>query len=423
MAKVAVVIGGGHNGLMAAITLRESGFKVTLIEARDKVGGMADTESIMGVKVSRASYVIGLMPKPFLEKFNLPLIRQDPFQVVYVNGKVIPFWRDRGRRIKALVDAGEVKFPEFEDKLLKFKDLIERRFTFVEKPPSISEIREEAVKLGVEEFIDESCRRVLNEYLSQDLHYTFMYPGMENSPAYLIAYFYSPDWSLIKGGTGTLGEVMLNHALSIGVDVKLGVKVSGVEVSGDLVKGVETNQGVIRADLFVSSVSPLELNRWLGGRLIKRTPPKPGWRKYNIVLKEYPKLPQELKPFAHSIIDTEAGEMLIPSILDETRGGVVIEFMGDLDSLIGMMPDMRDKVIAIDELTPERAEAMYNVPNGDVNHLPMRVPYILENRPGYTTPFMNLFQGSAGNYPGGQITGVPGYNAAKLAAAMSSGFK
>jgi hypothetical protein len=53
--------------------------------------------------------------------------------------------------------------------------------------------------------------------------------------------------------------------------VKLGVKVSGVEVSGDLVKGVETNQGVIRADLFVSLVSPLELNRWLCGRLIKRT--------------------------------------------------------------------------------------------------------------------------------------------------------
>jgi len=91
MAKVAVVIGGGHNGLMAAITLRESGFKVTLIEARDKVGGMADTESIMGVKVSRASYVIGLMPKPFLEKFNLPLIRQDPFQVVYVNGRLYRF--------------------------------------------------------------------------------------------------------------------------------------------------------------------------------------------------------------------------------------------------------------------------------------------------------------------------------------------
>ncbi|MFP3258465.1 MAG: NAD(P)-binding protein, partial [Caldivirga sp.] len=189
MARVAVVIGGGHNGLMAAITLRESGFKVTLIEARDKVGGMADTESIMGVKVSRASYVIGLMPRQFLEKFNVPLIRQDPFQVVYINGRVIPFWRDRDKRIKALVDAGEVKFPEFEDKLLKFKGLIERRFTFVEKPPSISEIREEAVKLGVEEFIDESCRRVLNEYLSQDLHYTFMYPGMENSPAYLIAYF------------------------------------------------------------------------------------------------------------------------------------------------------------------------------------------------------------------------------------------
>ncbi|MGC8570113.1 MAG: phytoene desaturase family protein [Caldivirga sp.] len=420
MVKTALVIGGGHNGLMAAVTLRESGFNVTLIEARGKVGGMADTETMMGVKVSRAAYVLGLMPRRFVDKFNIPVIRQDPFQVTYINGKLIPFWRDRDKRVEALVKAGEVKFPEFEGKLLKFKELMESKFTFVNEPPSVGEIRDEAVKLGVEEFIEESCSRILSEYLSPDLHYTFMYPGMENSPAYLIAYFYSPDWSFVKGGMGTVGDAMLRYALSIGINVRLGVKVNGLEFKGDLVTGVITNEGILKGDVVVSSVSPILLDQWIKGKESSWRIPRPGWRKYNIVLKDYPRIPPELKPYAHSIMDTEAGELVIPSILDETRGGVVLEFMGDLDSLLDMMPDIHEKALVIDKLTPKDAEATYNVPNGDVNHIPMRAPYVLNGRPGYRTQFLNLFQGSAGNYPGGQITGVPGYNAARLAVGVYS---
>ncbi|MEM0321004.1 MAG: NAD(P)/FAD-dependent oxidoreductase, partial [Thermoprotei archaeon] len=54
---------------------------------------------------------------------------------------------------------------------------------------------------------------------------------------------------------------------------------------------------------------------------------------------------------------------------------------------------------------------------GNVNHLPMREPYLFDNRPGkglaYRTPIVGLYIGGAGAYPGGQVSGVPGYNASE----------
>ncbi|MEM0092661.1 MAG: NAD(P)/FAD-dependent oxidoreductase, partial [Saccharolobus sp.] len=51
---------------------------------------------------------------------------------------------------------------------------------------------------------------------------------------------------------------------------------------------------------------------------------------------------------------------------------------------------------------------------GDLNHLPMSI--IFDDRPvkgwGYTTPIKNLYITGAGTYPGGQVTGIPGRNAA-----------
>ncbi|MCL4115995.1 UNVERIFIED_CONTAM: hypothetical protein GTU68_012206, partial [Idotea baltica] len=58
----AVVIGGGHNGLVAAYYLAKSGKKVCVLEKRHTLGGAAVTEEIVpGFKFSRASYVLGLL--------------------------------------------------------------------------------------------------------------------------------------------------------------------------------------------------------------------------------------------------------------------------------------------------------------------------------------------------------------------------
>ncbi len=58
----AIVIGGGHNGLVAAAYLGKAGLRTALLERRSQVGGAAVTETPWGpdYKVSRLSYIVGL---------------------------------------------------------------------------------------------------------------------------------------------------------------------------------------------------------------------------------------------------------------------------------------------------------------------------------------------------------------------------
>src|SRR3990172_8730345 len=57
----AVVIGGGHNGLVCAAYLARAGQRVCVLERRHVLGGCATTEALWpGYKVSTAAYVISL---------------------------------------------------------------------------------------------------------------------------------------------------------------------------------------------------------------------------------------------------------------------------------------------------------------------------------------------------------------------------
>ncbi|XP_006822710.1 pyridine nucleotide-disulfide oxidoreductase domain-containing protein 2-like [Saccoglossus kowalevskii] len=58
----AVIIGGGHNGLVTAAYLQKNGLKTLVLERRHLIGGAAVTEEIIpGFKFSRASYVLSLL--------------------------------------------------------------------------------------------------------------------------------------------------------------------------------------------------------------------------------------------------------------------------------------------------------------------------------------------------------------------------
>ena len=58
----AIIIGGGHNGLVAAAYLRRAGKKVVVLEHRPIVGGAAVTEEIFpGYKFTEFSYVVSLL--------------------------------------------------------------------------------------------------------------------------------------------------------------------------------------------------------------------------------------------------------------------------------------------------------------------------------------------------------------------------
>ena len=62
----AIVIGGGHNGLVSAAYLARSGAKTLVLESRGTLGGAATTEApwedAPHLRVTRLSYVMSLMP-------------------------------------------------------------------------------------------------------------------------------------------------------------------------------------------------------------------------------------------------------------------------------------------------------------------------------------------------------------------------
>ena len=68
----AVIIGGGHNGLISAAYLARAGRKVVVLESRELVGGCAVTEEVWpGYRVSTASYLSSLMQEKVVRELEL----------------------------------------------------------------------------------------------------------------------------------------------------------------------------------------------------------------------------------------------------------------------------------------------------------------------------------------------------------------
>src|SRR6202451_2116727 len=68
-----IVIGGGHNGLVAAAYLSMTGLKVTILERRAVVGGAAVTEEFYpGFRNSVASYTVSLLNPKIIRDLDLP---------------------------------------------------------------------------------------------------------------------------------------------------------------------------------------------------------------------------------------------------------------------------------------------------------------------------------------------------------------
>src|ERR1700737_3840734 len=79
-----IVVGGGHNGLVAACYLARAGRRVLVLERRSLVGGACVTEETFpGYKVSTAAYVNSLFRQEIVRDLHLPdygfeLLERDP---------------------------------------------------------------------------------------------------------------------------------------------------------------------------------------------------------------------------------------------------------------------------------------------------------------------------------------------------------
>ena len=86
----AIIVGGGHNGLVTAAYLARAGLKPLVLEARPDLGGAARTETPWGpeFKVTALSYVMSLMPAQILQDLQLA---QHGYHVIPMGPSYIPF--------------------------------------------------------------------------------------------------------------------------------------------------------------------------------------------------------------------------------------------------------------------------------------------------------------------------------------------
>ena len=102
----AIIIGGGHNGLVTAAYLAKGGVRTLVLEARELVGGCAVTEEIWpGYKVSTASYLSSLLQEKVVQdlelaRYGYQVDAKDPaFFSPFPDGRHLFMWQDRAKTL------------------------------------------------------------------------------------------------------------------------------------------------------------------------------------------------------------------------------------------------------------------------------------------------------------------------------------
>jgi phytoene dehydrogenase-like protein len=295
----AIVIGGGHNGLVNAAYLARGGKKVLVLERRHLVGGSAVTEEIIpGFKFSCCSYVVSLMRPEIIRELDMP---RHGFEVLPLDGTFTPvpekngkyLWRmnDHCRMRREIAKHSELDAEAYEEfgkamhELCKFtkpilsmvppdptslspKELMKLLFLgrrFKDLPSRDKYNQVQLMTMSAADFLDQWFETdILKATMSASgIIGTFL--GVRSpGTAYVLLHHYMGEidgafraWGLPRGGTGAISDSIAGAAKEAGAEIRLQAAVAKILVKNGKATGVVLASGEeIYADVISSSVDP-----------------------------------------------------------------------------------------------------------------------------------------------------------------------
>jgi phytoene dehydrogenase-like protein len=298
----AIVVGGGHNGLVAAAYLARSGARTLVCEARDHTGGAATTEApwpeAPEYRVTRLSYVMSLMPPTIINDLDLArhgykIYPMGPYYQAFPEGGSIKLYADDAKRNFEEVSKWSRKdaeaMPRWDAWLAGLADVLGP--LLLQVPPKLGSRRPkdlaETLRLAwgqrglsvrtiadVTRLMTMSIADLLDDWFeSSQVKGALAVNGVigtwagpyEPGTAYVMAHHSIGDvgdghlgnWGFQEGGMGAVSGAIASAARGFGTEARTDSKVARVLVEGGRAAGVVLENGEeLRAGVVVSSLHP-----------------------------------------------------------------------------------------------------------------------------------------------------------------------
>ena len=297
-ARDIVMIGTGHNGLVTANLLAEAGHRVTMLEARDVVGGACVSEELFpGYQVSSASYVSTLLLPQVVTRFDLPrhgyrVVKQEPaFFVPFPDGRTLTLWGDERdeREIAKFSKSDAAAYPRFHAAMVRIGAFLKPQIL---KPPPPIDARTPGdfwalLQVGMAarrlapldlnllvQLATRGVAEVVETWFESEELKAFLcsqavigaYGGVHQpGTAFLLLHDVlggvdgaAGVWGVVVGGMGGITRALAAAARERGVTIRMKARVTAIELGPDGgVEGVRLEGGeVVRAAVVVSGAAP-----------------------------------------------------------------------------------------------------------------------------------------------------------------------
>ncbi|MDE2766857.1 MAG: NAD(P)/FAD-dependent oxidoreductase [Chloroflexota bacterium] len=499
----AIIIGCGHNGLVAAFYLARAGLRVLALEQAAKVGGAATTDELVpGFHFSTCAHSFVLFHPQILDDMQLVerglrVFQRDPVQFhPFADDQCLLTWNDPERTRESIA-----RFSRHDaDAYASYGDFWQRAARLfdpylLDSPPTLGEFLRAAEDTPYAQvahtLVTGTRRQLLDEYFESprvkaSLGTTFDAGSTDNAGGLLYFAFAAALSTRLsergfagfpQGGMGAVTRLLRQAAESAGAEIRVATPVESVHVVNGSVRGVALVDGsVITARVVLSNADPrrtfvrlvaaehlsASFQRSVRGlrlnagylKLHCATTGLPEWRaapgdgpqhRANV------RLCESLGDIDRAWSAARTGRMptapvlglVCPSVYDSSvapvgrhtisiwveyapvglsRAGWEARRQETTDALIAQVaryaPNFPDIVSDAYLHGPPEIEARAGMTRGNMHHVDMTIDQMLGARPlpacaGYRTPLQGLYLCGSGCHPGGGVSGVPGYNAAR----------